>query len=272
MDAIAAALGFSSFGGGASRKGRSRKRKRSEQFPPPPALFTRYEGTQATPSSKATRACHSSSAYLEGSYAHGVKFSPDDTRVLTCDENGVMFVFEASGDDGEHGVGGKEGEEEEEKSDLDGGKKGEARSRVSCPVARCSATLFLASSFLAERACASTHQLLSVSSPRQEPRRTTSSLACLVKADVADFVYSYQWYPYMQSSCPATSCFATTSRAHPVQLWDATRSNKLRATYRCVNEKEELDSAASVCFAPSGTRILAGCERVVRVFDVSRPG
>uniref|UniRef100_A0A453HCC2 Uncharacterized protein n=1 Tax=Aegilops tauschii subsp. strangulata TaxID=200361 RepID=A0A453HCC2_AEGTS len=37
-------------------------------------------------------------------------------------------------------------------------------------------------------------------------------------------VYDFCWYPYMSVSDPATCVFASTSRDHPIHLWDATTS------------------------------------------------
>ena len=245
MDAksIAALMGFSSFGGEANPKkggnrGGGRKRKRAEHFPPPAPAFLRYAGeAPAAPSTtEADHALHTSKRLPSGAYAHGVQYSPDGTRALSCDGEGVMVVFDVV--DEERAKAGSFSQKEQ----VGGGKeeKEEAEEEEQ--------------------------------NEQEEKEEEEKAAPRLLTADVAGFVYSYQWYPYMRSSNPATACFATTSRAHPVQLWDATKPNKLRATYRCVNEKEELDSATSLCFAPNGTRILAGCERVVRVFDISRPG
>ena len=45
-------------------------------------------------------------------------------------------------------------------------------------------------------------------------------------------VYDCCWYPGARAAEPASCLFAATSRAHPLQLWDAV-SGALRATYRC---------------------------------------
>lgn len=84
-------------------------------------------------------------------------------------------------------------------------------------------------------------------------------------------VYDAKWYPRMDSGAPATCCFATTSRAHPVHLWDAF-SGALRASYRAVNALDELDSALSLGFSVGGDRLYAGVDRAMYVFEVSRPG
>ncbi|CAL5411294.1 unnamed protein product [Camellia sinensis] len=37
-----------------------------------------------------------------------------------------------------------------------------------------------------------------------------------------DPVYDFCWYPYMFASDPVTCVFASTTRDHPINLWDDT--------------------------------------------------
>lgn len=87
----------------------------------------------------------------------------------------------------------------------------------------------------------------------------------------AETVYDYCWYPYMSSSDPTTCVFASTTRDHPIHLWDAS-SGQLRCTYRAYDAMDEITAALSVSFNTAGTKIFAGYNKVVRVFDVHRPG
>ncbi|KAJ0985739.1 hypothetical protein J5N97_004095 [Dioscorea zingiberensis] len=87
----------------------------------------------------------------------------------------------------------------------------------------------------------------------------------------AEMVYDYCWYPYMCASDPTSSVFVTTTRDHPIHLWDAT-SGQLRCTYRAYNEMDEITAALSVSFNSSGTKLFAGYNKMLRVFDVHRPG
>lgn len=64
-------------------------------------------------------------------------------------------------------------------------------------------------------------------------------------------------YPYMSSAEPATSVFVSTSRDHPLHMWDAFTGN-LRATYRAYDHLDEVVAANSVCFNTSGDKIFAG--------------
>ena len=96
-------------------------------------------------------------------------------------------------------------------------------------------------------------------------------LPCTVCVSAGEAVYDCAWYPFATPSNAASNCFISTARDHPVQLWDAA-SGRLRASYRAFDHMDEIAAALSVCFNPSGERILAGFNRMLRVFDVSRPG
>ncbi|KAH9796721.1 WD REPEATS REGION domain-containing protein [Citrus sinensis] len=100
-------------------------------------------------------------------------------------------------------------------------------------------------------------------------------------------VYDFCWFPHMSASggltismegrfaqmCiyPTSCVFASTTRDHPIHLWDAT-TGLLRCTYRAYDAVDEITAAFSVAFNPTGTKIFAGYNKSVRVFDVHRPG
>uniref|UniRef100_A0A803LPM0 Telomerase Cajal body protein 1 n=1 Tax=Chenopodium quinoa TaxID=63459 RepID=A0A803LPM0_CHEQI len=84
-------------------------------------------------------------------------------------------------------------------------------------------------------------------------------------------VYDYCWYPYMSASDMTSCVFATTTRDHPIHLWDST-TGELRCTYRAFDAMDEITAAFSVAFNPTGTKIFAGYNKTLRVFDVHRPG
>lgn len=73
----------------------------------------------------------------------------------------------------------------------------------------------------------------------------------------------------MSSAEPATSVFVSTSRDHPLHMWDAFTGN-LRATYRAYDHLDEVAAANSVCFNTQGDKIFAGAsvapERVLQQF------
>ncbi|GMH05390.1 hypothetical protein Nepgr_007230 [Nepenthes gracilis] len=84
-------------------------------------------------------------------------------------------------------------------------------------------------------------------------------------------VYDYCWYPFMSASDLTSCVFATTTRDHPIHLWDST-TGELRCTYRAYDAMDEISAAFSVAFNPSGTKIFAGYNKYLRVFDLHRPG
>lgn len=86
-----------------------------------------------------------------------------------------------------------------------------------------------------------------------------------------DSVYDFFWYPYMVANDTATCCFITTSRDHPIHLWDSS-SGQIRASYRGFNRLDELEAAQCVTFNCTGDKIYSGCSRMIRCFDVSQPG
>ncbi|PKA63244.1 Katanin p80 WD40 repeat-containing subunit B1 like [Apostasia shenzhenica] len=87
----------------------------------------------------------------------------------------------------------------------------------------------------------------------------------------AEMVYDYCWYPYMSLLDPTTCVFASTTRDHPIHLWDSI-SGELRGTYRAYDAMDEITAALSVSFNTSGSKIFAGYDKYIRVFDIHRPG
>ncbi|KJE93918.1 WD repeat-containing protein 79 [Capsaspora owczarzaki ATCC 30864] len=85
-------------------------------------------------------------------------------------------------------------------------------------------------------------------------------------------IYDFAWYPQMNSSVdPATACFATTARAHPVHLVDA-YTGETRCSYRSYDDKDEIASPFSLGFSQDGTRLMCGHQDLIDIFDTLRPG
>ncbi|KAK3011111.1 hypothetical protein RJ639_012670, partial [Escallonia herrerae] len=99
----------------------------------------------------------------------------------------------------------------------------------------------------------------------------TDSYAATSVVNAGESVYDYCWYPFMSASDPVSCVFASTTRDHPIHLWDAT-SRELRCTYRAYDAMDEISAALSVGFNPAGTKIFAGYNNSVRIFDVHCPG
>ncbi|KAG2410095.1 LEC14B protein [Vigna angularis] len=79
------------------------------------------------------------------------------------------------------------------------------------------------------------------------------SFAANVVMHEGESIHDFCWYPYMSSSDLVTNVFATTTRDHPIHLWDAT-SGQLRCTYRAYDAMDEITAAFSIAFNPAGTK------------------
>ena len=84
-------------------------------------------------------------------------------------------------------------------------------------------------------------------------------------------VYATGWYPLMQSAVAESALLVAAVRDQPVQLLSGWTGEQ-RASYIGVNDKEEVVSAMSVCFAGSGETLYAGYDGHIRAFDTATPG
>ncbi|KAL3848301.1 hypothetical protein ACJMK2_019169 [Sinanodonta woodiana] len=93
----------------------------------------------------------------------------------------------------------------------------------------------------------------------------------ILKMKECDTVYDFCWYNKMTSSDPVTCCLVSTSRDSPIHMWDAF-TGELRCSYRAFSHVDELTPAYSLHFDPDGDKLYCGFNKMIRVFDVSRPG
>ena len=61
------------------------------------------------------------------------------------------------------------------------------------------------------------------------------------------------------------------AQAHPVHLWDAV-TGELRCSYLGFDDKDEVSAAFSVAFSADGSQLVAGGNKLLRLFDVGKPG
>ncbi|KAI8851289.1 WD40-repeat-containing domain protein [Chytridium lagenaria] len=92
-----------------------------------------------------------------------------------------------------------------------------------------------------------------------------------VSSKVGSSIYDYCWYPLMHSLDPPSCCFITSSRDHPLQLWDA-YNGTLRASYGSYSSGDYIKAPYSVTFSPDGSQVIGGLESRIVLFDISRPG
>ncbi|XP_069074801.1 telomerase Cajal body protein 1 isoform X2 [Pleurodeles waltl] len=98
-----------------------------------------------------------------------------------------------------------------------------------------------------------------------------TEMSCVLQMAEGDTIYDYCWYPRMSSMDPSTCFFVSSSRDNPIHLWDAFTGN-LQSSFRSYNHLDELTAAHSLCFTPDGSHLYCGFDKMVRVFDTSRPG
>ena len=96
-------------------------------------------------------------------------------------------------------------------------------------------------------------------------------LALLPQHPRGDAIYDLIWWPGMTLEASSSCCFLTSRRDHPIHLIDAC-SGALRASYRMYNQVDEIESASALAFNLYGNKIYAGCNRMIRVFDLNEPG
>ncbi|CAH2011077.1 unnamed protein product [Acanthoscelides obtectus] len=101
--------------------------------------------------------------------------------------------------------------------------------------------------------------------------RPITGLSPAVSVPEGGLIYDYCWYPGMNSANPATCCWASSSHAGPIHLWDAFTGD-LRCTYRGYNAVDEVEPAMSVSFSADGQNVFGGYKKNVKIFATGRPG
>ncbi|CAF4875594.1 unnamed protein product [Pieris macdunnoughi] len=101
--------------------------------------------------------------------------------------------------------------------------------------------------------------------------RTIDILEPVIHVKEAGLMYDFCWYPGMNSAVPESCCWITTKQNAPIQMWDAF-DGSLRCSYRGFNAVDEMEPAVSCIFSADGSRIIAGYKKLLRTFDVDRPG
>ena len=89
--------------------------------------------------------------------------------------------------------------------------------------------------------------------------------------NVGESVFDLNWFPYANIIDPLTYCYVTTSRDHPIHLWDAL-TGKIRCSYIGYNNVHEVDKVNCVSFNLTGDKLYSGSNRMIRCFDVANPG
>ncbi|KAF2073600.1 hypothetical protein CYY_005089 [Polysphondylium violaceum] len=84
-------------------------------------------------------------------------------------------------------------------------------------------------------------------------------------------IYDYCWYPNMNSMYQETCCFLSSSSGVPMHLYDAF-TGVLRGSYIPFKDVDDIETAYSVQFNQTGTKIYSGFKKSIKIFDINRPG
>jgi WD40 repeat protein len=140
-----------------------------------------------------------------------------------------------------------------------------------------------------EQHCASSYGYAPIGAAAAVPAATACApMKPTLHASPGDSIYDFLWNPGMSSAVPATCWFVSTARSNPIHLWDAF-TGKLRASYAAYNHVDEMESAISLAIEPAAipgssddaaagaamdqpTRLYAGYNKTIRIFDLNRPG
>ncbi|KAL3072630.1 hypothetical protein niasHS_017604 [Heterodera schachtii] len=92
-----------------------------------------------------------------------------------------------------------------------------------------------------------------------------STLKLHHKLPLGGLIYDTQWAPFATQNC-----FLTTSQGQPIHCWDI--DGKLLASYRGINDMDELEHAYSLSFSLDGQCIFGGYRNRLRIFECERSG
>ncbi|RKP38364.1 WD40-repeat-containing domain protein, partial [Dimargaris cristalligena] len=84
-------------------------------------------------------------------------------------------------------------------------------------------------------------------------------------------ILALDWYPHVDYYHPSTWCFVSSTRDHPVHLWNA-YTGKVQATYWAEDDKGQKIAAYALAFHPDGQSLYTGYHDAIHIFDVQRPG
>ncbi|KJH45133.1 hypothetical protein DICVIV_08828 [Dictyocaulus viviparus] len=91
-------------------------------------------------------------------------------------------------------------------------------------------------------------------------------LSLKAKIPLGDAIYDMKWF----SVKAEREIVATTAKHHPIHLW--CEYGARYATYRGINHLDELAAAYSIEFSSDGTRLYAGYNSCIRIWETDRPG
>lgn len=114
------------------------------------------------------------------------------------------------------------------------------------------------------------HTLYKASDDLGRPR-TAEPLTPYLEKALGESLYEAIWYPAMTTTDYTTCCLLASIRDHPLQLIDAI-TGKNRASYCIMDHRERMIAPLGLTFNCDVTKIYAGYENMIEVFDVTQPG
>jgi WD40 repeat protein len=93
------------------------------------------------------------------------------------------------------------------------------------------------------------------------PTTSSCSFTTGSKIQIGESIYDMAWLP------TSSQCFASTSRDHPIVLWDVGSEEekpRIICSYRGYDCADELEAAVSMTFNLIGDRLYAGGNRIIR--------
>lgn len=91
-------------------------------------------------------------------------------------------------------------------------------------------------------------------------------LSLVTKIPLGDAIYDIKWLP----NGAEKQFLASTAKHHPIHLW--TECGMRYSSYRGINHLDELTAAYSIAFSNDGSRLYAGYNSYIRIWDTDRPG
>ncbi|KAK0059750.1 telomerase Cajal body protein 1-like isoform X1 [Biomphalaria pfeifferi] len=104
----------------------------------------------------------------------------------------------------------------------------------------------------------------------QDDKAGNNDLTSNVKIQESGQIYDFAWFPGMTLFQPELCRVVTTCSGIPIHMWDS-ETGKIVANYRAYDQYDEVTAAYSLSFSCDGSKIYAGYNKAIRIFDTEYP-